>query len=134
MSETTKPRHYEDAGFLRRAADSMADAIERLVLAGRLDSRSAAADAALNYRNPQFHRLDTIVELEDLIRHCWVHSNYKDGGYQRMTTEQKHLYQRVLGLTADGEVRCTCWLGQPGAMGGDSRERERCAVHGGIAV
>lgn len=35
-------------------------------------------------------------DLKDLIRHTALHSNYRDGGYIQMTTEQKALYDRVL--------------------------------------
>jgi len=41
-------------------------------------------------------RRDTI-ELCDLIWHAWVHSGYSDCGYAQMTTEQKALFDSVIG-------------------------------------
>lgn len=35
--------------------------------------------------------------LRNLIEHCWVHSGYRDCGYIQMTTEEKALYDRVIG-------------------------------------
>jgi hypothetical protein len=35
--------------------------------------------------------------LRELIRHCWVHSGYRDCGYVHMSTEQKILYNHVIG-------------------------------------
>lgn len=36
-------------------------------------------------------------DLKDLVRHCWVHSGYQDCGYMQMTTEQKALYDKIIG-------------------------------------
>ena len=35
-------------------------------------------------------------ELYDLIDHMWIHSNYKENGYWKMTTEQKNIYRKVI--------------------------------------
>lgn len=39
---------------------------------------------------------ERIRALEDLVRHCWVHSGYTNCGYDQMTTEQKDLYTAVI--------------------------------------
>ena len=35
--------------------------------------------------------------LKEIIRHCWVYNGYRDCGFRQMTTEQKRLYERVIG-------------------------------------
>lgn len=37
------------------------------------------------------------ADLRSLIKHCWVHSGYQDCGYKQMTSEQKALYDKVIG-------------------------------------
>ncbi len=56
-----KPERWES--FAKFAAQRMADAINRLVLLKRIDSRSEAADAALDWADPDFERLDEIEQL-----------------------------------------------------------------------
>lgn len=36
-------------------------------------------------------------DLKDLIRHIWIHLNYPEGGYLQMTTEQKAVFDKVVG-------------------------------------
>lgn len=38
-----------------------------------------------------------VKSLKDLVRHCWIHSGYTDCGSNQMTTEQRHLYEQVIG-------------------------------------
>lgn len=38
-----------------------------------------------------------IGTLRDLIRHCWVHSGYRNCGRDQMTTEQKTIYDSIIG-------------------------------------
>jgi hypothetical protein len=38
-----------------------------------------------------------IKALKELIRHCWVHSGYRDCGWSQMTAEQRVLYEKVIG-------------------------------------
>lgn len=53
------------AGFSKRCADALADEVAVLVDRKVIDSRSPAADALLDYRNPpRSPRSDRIVELE----------------------------------------------------------------------
>jgi signal transduction histidine kinase len=130
MSETTKPRHHEDADFLRRSADRMADAIERLVLLGRIDSRSEAADAALDYRNPQFDRLDRIELLEAACRAALLALNSHCFGNDNFGVVERQLREAI----GQPDSRCNCWLGEPVPMGGDARVREKCPVHGDAAT
>jgi hypothetical protein len=33
--------------------------------------------------------------IKELVRHCWVHSGYRDCGFEQMTTEQKQLYRAI---------------------------------------
>lgn len=42
--------------------------------------------------------------LRSLIQHCWIHSNYRDCGYLQMTTEEKALYDEVIGRNKEGEA------------------------------
>ncbi len=42
-----------------------------------------------------------IRELRDLIRHCWVHSGYRDCGCKYMTTKQRALYYSVIRRPKD---------------------------------
>lgn len=41
---------------------------------------------------------DEIDAMRDLIKHCWVHSNYHNCGYSQMTPEQKALFDAVVGI------------------------------------
>lgn len=34
-------------------------------------------------------------ELEDLLKHCWIHEGYSRCGYNQMTTEQKELFDAL---------------------------------------
>lgn len=57
-----------DGGWDRRAADRLADEVAALVRRGKLDSRSPAADALLDYRNPPSSpRADRLAELEQQL-------------------------------------------------------------------
>lgn len=38
-----------------------------------------------------------VAALRELVRHCWVHSAYRDCGFDQMTTEQKELYRTIIG-------------------------------------
>jgi hypothetical protein len=37
-----------------------------------------------------------IRELRNLVRHCWVHSGYRDCGYRHMSSRMRDLYNRVI--------------------------------------
>lgn len=39
---------------------------------------------------------DEIEALRELIVHCWIHSGYRDCGFDQMTTEQKQFYRAVV--------------------------------------
>lgn len=39
---------------------------------------------------------DEIDELRDMVVHCWVHSGYRDCGFDQMTTEQKQFYRAII--------------------------------------
>ena len=41
----------------------------------------------------------TVRDLRELIRHMWVHNGYGRNGYRQMTTEQKRLFDRIVGNT-----------------------------------
>ena len=49
-------------------------------------------------RDPQ----NPLSEVEQLVRHCWVHSGHVDCGFNSMTTEQRELYARIIGRTNVG--------------------------------
>lgn len=38
---------------------------------------------------------EEIVELRALVEHCWIHSGYRNCGYDQMTTEQKALFDSI---------------------------------------
>ena len=42
-----------------------------------------------------------IKALKTLIQHAWIHSDYPNCGYAQMTTEQKKLYCKVVGVSYD---------------------------------
>lgn len=46
---------------------------------------------------------DDVEALRGLIQHCWVHSGYLDCGYLHMTTEEKALYNKVIGRRVEEE-------------------------------
>ena len=37
------------------------------------------------------------ADLKELVVHCWLHNGYEDCGFRKMTTEQRTLYDRVIG-------------------------------------
>lgn len=37
-----------------------------------------------------------IAKLEELLRHCWLHSGYPDCGYLQMDTDKKRLYNSIV--------------------------------------
>ncbi len=49
-------------------------------------------------------RNETSIGLRDLIGHAWVHSGYLDCGYAQMTTEQKALFDSVIGRTPPSDA------------------------------
>lgn len=46
---------------------------------------------------------DSPEKLKDLIMHMWIHSGYRDNGYDKMTREQRDLYNFVTGREATCE-------------------------------
>jgi hypothetical protein len=42
-----------------------------------------------------------IKALKKLIQHAWIHAGYPHCGYGQMTTEQKKLYCKVVGVSYD---------------------------------
>lgn len=50
-------------------------------------------------------RLDLEVRhdaVRSLVAHCWIHSGYQDCGYAAMTTEEKALYDEIVGRNPGG--------------------------------
>lgn len=43
------------------------------------------------------------AELEDLVRHTWVHSGFERCGYREMSTPQKRLLEKISKSPASGE-------------------------------
>lgn len=37
-----------------------------------------------------------VESLRDLVRHMWIHSGYKDCGYEQMSSAQKGLYEGIV--------------------------------------
>jgi hypothetical protein len=40
-----------------------------------------------------------VKALEDLVGHCWVHSGYRDCGYDQMDSEMREMYDAVKCLS-----------------------------------
>lgn len=40
---------------------------------------------------------DEVTRLQDLVKHCWVHSGYRDCGYSQMNVSMRQLYDQVIG-------------------------------------
>lgn len=53
-----------------RCADALADAVNKLVVSGKINSRSPAADALLDYRNPPNEPPEGYVSGEECARRC----------------------------------------------------------------
>ncbi len=71
--------------------------VERLT-AFKLQDRDgrAVTQGALNALMCQNDRLTArVAELEDVLRHCKIHSSYQECGRRQMTTEQKAVFDRV---------------------------------------
>jgi hypothetical protein len=45
--------------------------------------------------------LARVTDLEELVRHCWVHSGYQDCGSAKMTTGQREMYQSVIAADVE---------------------------------
>lgn len=68
---------------------------------GEVEDRSWTRDGAVAVR--ELNRLADYVEnLEELIRHCWVHSGYQDCGSDQMTTNQRELYRHIIESGPEG--------------------------------
>lgn len=38
---------------------------------------------------------DEIAALRGLVKHCWLHTNYRNCGYDKMTSEERDLFDRI---------------------------------------
>ena len=43
----------------------------------------------------EYVRADRVKALEELVSHCWVHSDYENCGYRKMTKEQKKIFDSL---------------------------------------
>lgn len=79
--------------------------------------RQLQSDQECNcYGQRQITRLtDSLAALKDLICHAWVHTGYRDCGYDQMTTAQRALYNTIVDrddgtIDAADEMRpILCW-------------------------
>lgn len=58
-------------------------------------SMRIVARAACILANDEGYQVDT-AGLKDLVHHAWIHSGYRDCGFDKMTTEQRRLYRSVI--------------------------------------
>lgn len=64
---------------------------------GELDGTNIGMEACVSFaRYAAAPLLERIKELRSLVKHCWIHSGYRDCGSQQMTTEQRALYNSVV--------------------------------------
>lgn len=78
-----------------------AEAFARQLLAD--DGRGVLNDGPCNEATQLLRRLKArVAEIEELVRHCWVHSGYADCGSDQMTTEQRRLYRSIIDATETG--------------------------------
>lgn len=91
-----------DAPLLRRDADRLADEVAVLVRDGRLDARSPAADALLDYREPPYSpRADRLWQLEgDVadIKQSLV-GLQQDALYKRLPKRWRETIDQLVNLT-----------------------------------
>ncbi|MCA8972868.1 MAG: hypothetical protein KDC95_23995 [Planctomycetes bacterium] len=45
---------------------------------------------------------EAVVRLHNLVDHCYIHSGYRDCGFDQMDSEMRTLYRRVVQVPADG--------------------------------
>lgn len=60
-----------------------------------LETRLAAAESALAAER------EKVESLESLVTHCWVHSGYKDCGFDQMDSAMRALYREVVDRDPD---------------------------------
>jgi hypothetical protein len=58
-------------------------------------SMRVVAKAAHTLASDETYQTET-TGLKDLIHHAWIHSGYRDCGFDKMTTEQRRLYRAVI--------------------------------------
>lgn len=58
-------------------------------------SMRTVANAANTLANDERYEAET-AGLKDLVHHAWIHSGYRDCGFDKMTTEQRRLYRAVI--------------------------------------
>jgi len=47
---------------------------------------------------------ERIQELHELISHCYIHSSYKQCGYNQMTTKEKELFCSITGMKDEVDI------------------------------
>lgn len=47
----------------------------------------------------QQEKAGDVEALRDLVRHCWIHSGYRNCGYDQMSAEQRALYDAIIEET-----------------------------------
>lgn len=58
-------------------------------------SMRTVAKAAHTLASDESYQAET-AGLKDLIHHAWIHSGYRDCGFDKMTVDQRRLYKAVI--------------------------------------
>ncbi len=89
---------FPGPGVTRRAADALADEVSVLIERKVVDTRSPAADALLDYRDPPTSpRADRIVELEDTVKELQAWSENAQDGIKRFLVVLAERIEREYG-------------------------------------
>lgn len=82
---------------LRKAAEAVQKAAEsQTCLNDELRaSMRTVAKAAHTLASDSSYQTET-AGLKDLIHHAWIHSGYRDCGFDKMTEGQRRLYRAVI--------------------------------------
>lgn len=112
ISRASQGSKVESVSALVAAAENAVEVLRQVATKGRhigpLYSHANAASwnlsaaiAALSPPAEQGSRVKLESDLADLVRHCWVHSAYRNCGYEQMDTAQKQLYDAIISTDPD---------------------------------
>ncbi len=103
---------FEDHNCLATiAAHRMSDEIHRLVIAGKIGSRSRLADAALDWKDPDFKRMDELAAAREALDKAddlcdWIKTFLEANAIESNETPRLvGAYQTARAAAKGGEVR-----------------------------
>lgn len=88
----------EDDWDLAEAAAIMMGEVDRYTQlpASRLEEELCQTRANLDEAHLIIEKKNEhINDLKMLVKHCWIHSGYRNCGYNQMTYEQQKLYDKI---------------------------------------